>query len=627
MVKQKLRLGTVAFSPKGKWNAETEYKRLNVVRFLASSYYAKKDNVGQTPTLDSEYWGLLVEGGDVVNNPDEEDITTEVVNNEHVLKLSDRTYKPNAFSGKGYTILRKKKRVAHNGYLKITPNSDAISQNNTDSKLKFYLTEEGKCEVYINVGEGKQETLRALLNMSKIGLLTKFSSDLKSVTFKKNGFLDEKELTVYSNFGASESVFEIYNEVSSFKNNILIQDDINLENTIYEIKYDFDLDGKIIKIPSNCILFFNGGSFYNGKIFSDNKTTMVVNPPKIVKNVNDNIYWGKFYNTNGQELTYKFDVIDRPFKLSVPASPVEIRGARHFGINEYQIWLGIQFVDGKGFDECIVPDNIYSLKHAQNNSNALYTNIRFQAYISGTYNENINGTYVLSSESEKYIDSYKAYIKKKVYQLKQIWNIPDEAFVYMNNECSNMYLNDNWMQAHIDMAKYVKAELGDKIKVGTTNNNVRRINYFYGKSNAAFSSLMNADNMDCIGENMYLTFQDYLAKDSININVYDFITTSRRIFEIKKTLSCVHQRGFKKFALTETGFSPSVRGFGSPDYSGFDRDYLLYVLPAAWTIWLKELKIFANNIDFINLWSLPIQLDIDIHNSASDLMYNVFTSI
>lgn len=38
------------------------------------------------------------------------------------------------------------------------------------------------------------------------------------------------------------------------------------ENTIYEVRYDFDLNGGILEIPSNCILDFKGGKFINGEI-------------------------------------------------------------------------------------------------------------------------------------------------------------------------------------------------------------------------------------------------------------------------------------------------------------------------------------------------------------------------
>ena len=48
--------------------------------------------------------------------------------------------------------------------------------------------------------------------------------------------------------------------------NILTQDDFSKSNTIYVIRYDFDLNGRRIVLPVGCELRFEGGSFTNGEI-------------------------------------------------------------------------------------------------------------------------------------------------------------------------------------------------------------------------------------------------------------------------------------------------------------------------------------------------------------------------
>lgn len=58
--------------------------------------------------------------------------------------------------------------------------------------------------------------------------------------------------------------------VNGVVKNILTQDMINQPNTIYEIRYDFDLGGETIKIPDNCTISENGGSLYNGNIVIGN---------------------------------------------------------------------------------------------------------------------------------------------------------------------------------------------------------------------------------------------------------------------------------------------------------------------------------------------------------------------
>ena len=41
-------------------------------------------------------------------------------------------------------------------------------------------------------------------------------------------------------------------------------------NTIYEIRYDFDLGGEEVEIPNNCVLKFEGGSLSNGTVIGNN---------------------------------------------------------------------------------------------------------------------------------------------------------------------------------------------------------------------------------------------------------------------------------------------------------------------------------------------------------------------
>ena len=48
--------------------------------------------------------------------------------------------------------------------------------------------------------------------------------------------------------------------------NIITKDIINKSNTIYEIRYDFDLNSETIELQKGCTLKFNGGSLANGKI-------------------------------------------------------------------------------------------------------------------------------------------------------------------------------------------------------------------------------------------------------------------------------------------------------------------------------------------------------------------------
>ena len=62
-----------------------------------------------------------------------------------------------------------------------------------------------------------------------------------------------------------KNIIEIEDEnFNKVKKNILTKEMINEPNTIYEIRYDFDLNGKEISIKEGCVLNFVGGSLSNG---------------------------------------------------------------------------------------------------------------------------------------------------------------------------------------------------------------------------------------------------------------------------------------------------------------------------------------------------------------------------
>lgn len=53
-------------------------------------------------------------------------------------------------------------------------------------------------------------------------------------------------------------------------NGDVLSDKLVLENTIYEVRGNFNLQRGTINIPDNCVLFFNGGGFTNGTIQGNN---------------------------------------------------------------------------------------------------------------------------------------------------------------------------------------------------------------------------------------------------------------------------------------------------------------------------------------------------------------------
>lgn len=85
-------------------------------------------------------------------------------------------------------------------------------------------------------------------------------------------------------------------------NNILTQDMIREENTVYIVQYDFDLDGKVISIPKGCTLWFQGGSINNGTIYL--QETAILGAFEFA-DMGDAKLFGKF-NT-GQVMTFSND--------------------------------------------------------------------------------------------------------------------------------------------------------------------------------------------------------------------------------------------------------------------------------------------------------------------------------
>ena len=78
--------------------------------------------------------------------------------------------------------------------------------------------------------------------------------------------------------------------------NVLTQEMINQENTVYEIRYDFDLNGVEINIPEGCSLIYNGGSLNNGFIIGNNTF--------IKEYKNKEILLGSFLNINDNSDKY-----------------------------------------------------------------------------------------------------------------------------------------------------------------------------------------------------------------------------------------------------------------------------------------------------------------------------------
>nr|DAH69624.1 MAG TPA: tail spike protein [Bacteriophage sp.] len=117
--------------------------------------------------------------------------------------------------------------------------------------------------------------------------------------------------------------------------NILTQSMINMPNTIYEIRYDFDLNGNTINIPDSCELKFVGGSLKNGILdgnftISSNKYNILIDIiAKGILNEEIPIEW-----FGGKAYSYWEDVQNGVDSNSALENAIQSNGSRIITFNE-----------------------------------------------------------------------------------------------------------------------------------------------------------------------------------------------------------------------------------------------------------------------------------------------------
>lgn len=171
--------------------------------------------------------------------------------------------------------------------------------------------------------------------------------------------------------------------VNNVKKNVLEQSMINSVNTIYEIRYDFDLNGATITIPSGCTLTFEGGSLSNGtvegnsttvksnlnQIFSDmtlNGTYNSVAYPEWFKSINDIFTKTTFTNilfTGSYEVNEVISIKRDNINISGGATLI-VNSSIAFSLEscENVVISGLRFVAGKNIAKtaifCKVVNNL-----------------------------------------------------------------------------------------------------------------------------------------------------------------------------------------------------------------------------------------------------------------------------
>lgn len=256
-----------------KFNTENIMKKYEHLLFDLSKKANTSDVQASLEELKKEIGDRTVVEGNVTNLPDEEDITSGInESGTDVLSLKDRVYNPLSFSGKGYKILRKNIKLVSLAVTKIIVGSIPT----VDGAIVFTIN---GVEVSVDmvtatmtstdlVAQKIAEKLTETMTMYEVSK----DASLITLTRKSGGSVTP------SAFSASTTgvVCTITDSTKNEFRNILTDVMINYPYTIYEIRYNFDLDGETITIPNGCSLRFNGGSLSNGKLVgSDTKVEFI----------------------------------------------------------------------------------------------------------------------------------------------------------------------------------------------------------------------------------------------------------------------------------------------------------------------------------------------------------------
>ena len=240
--------------------------------------------------LEKKIGDRFVVEGDVTNLPDEEDLTSVKESERDVLKLADRSYAPEKFSGKGYKILRRNIKLVSIAVTKIR----VESVSSADGTLSFTIN--GKeAQVAVSASTDNTTALVAQKVASSLQeLMTEYEvladASIITLTRKSSGSVTP------SVFSASTTgvVCTITDSTKREFRNILTPIMINQPNTIYEIRYDFELGEEEITIKEGCTLKFNGGSLKNGTVVCNNTNITSIYTNSLFDNIIFNGSFGEF---------------------------------------------------------------------------------------------------------------------------------------------------------------------------------------------------------------------------------------------------------------------------------------------------------------------------------------------
>lgn len=167
--------------------------------------------------------------------------------------------------------------------------------------------------------------------------------------------------------------------------NVLTQDMISEENTIYVIKWDFDLGGEDVTISKNCVLKFEGGSLSNGTVVGQN-TFIDADPVEIFgSDITLDGTWSvteaypEWFGAKGDGITDDSDAFSKCANW----------GTYVVAINSYKVTRNIfvrNIIDGKGVGKIFSDIPHIDVEHPENDFTS-HDNARDSCVFRGRNNE------------------------------------------------------------------------------------------------------------------------------------------------------------------------------------------------------------------------------------------------
>ena len=207
--------------------------------------------------------------------------------------------------------------------------------------------------------------------------------DNEDLTKDKDGKLQFSDRS-YNPANFSGKGYKILRRNIVQERNVLTQEMMAEPNTIYEIRYDFDLSGETINVPEGCVLKFEGGSLKNGTVNFNNTELLgnvLFNTTVTGTCKNNTIYVDWFAKFENAISISENKVIVFSSKDYILSQNIKIPTSKIIGNNANIIINNVP-------SQLITPNNIISNKSYQIESkgDSIYIeNLNIKSSVSGSY--------------------------------------------------------------------------------------------------------------------------------------------------------------------------------------------------------------------------------------------------